>query len=165
MSQTPEQIINDLVITFIFFYENKSPSENIIMDGNVQFNFCFPLRFNVMKYKNNSGFFIRWQTYKDSTGEYKEVVRWNAVIHKELVAARKKEIEEQILEEFLRKYPKYSEAINNSVQIIRGSVDKKKEESVPLISIQTPSHDDSIPFNTEDDDDELFQRMLSQNED
>lgn len=169
----PEQIINDLVVTFIYFSgENgkKSQSENILMTGSVQFNFCFPLRFTVMKQKDNSSFFIKWQCYKDeSSGKYIEVNKWNTFNHKELVEARRKEIEAQILEDFLRRYPTYANMLQSNVQILRGNVSASTVSSiqntnsasnVPLISIQ--SNDDTIPF---DDDEELFQRILSQNED
>lgn len=172
----PEQIINDLVVTFIFFNKdsaNNSPSENVLMTGNVQFNFCFPLRFTVMKQKDNSSFFIKWQCYKDEkSGEYREVNKWNTFSHKELVAARRKEIEDQIIEDFLRRYPTYANMINNNIQILRGNVSSTSTTSstsatnsvanntnVPLISIQS---NDEIPF---EDDDELLQRILSQEED
>jgi hypothetical protein len=167
-----EQIINDLVVTFIYFRPDSSPSENILMNGSVQFNYCFPLRFSIMKQKDNSSIFVKWQCYKDEkTGEYREVNKWNTFNNKELVTARKKEIEEQIIEDFLRRYPTYANMINSNVQILRGNVSSSSapsinvnvksspENDVPLISIQTK---DDIPF---EDDDELFQRMLSQNED
>lgn len=167
MSQHTEQIIDNLNLSFIYFFKDLPSSENIMINGSAQFNFCFSLKFSILKLKDNSAFFVKWQQVLGADKQYRDVIMWNAYKEiKDLVSAKRKEIEDQILEEFLRRFPTFANKLNNNVQIMRDSTNntntsKESGDSVPLISIQTSN--DDLPF--DEDDEELFNRMISQEED